>query len=121
MKKKWWIVVLMLFVVGATILILSKDTNEASGQTNDSSKKSSIVSEYQFDAIVLEIHDDYIMVEALEGQQIVGEVRVQLGLLTEKQIPNMKKGDTVRITHDGKMTMSLPPQMTAVEEIEIIK
>jgi len=107
MKKKWWIVVVIILIIGAAILILSRDTNEAS--------------EYQFDAKVLEIQDDYILVEALEGQQIVGEIRVQIGLLTEKQVPRMKKGDTVRITHDGKMTMSIPPQMTAVEEIEIIK
>lgn len=71
--------------------------------------------ENQFDAKVLEIYDDYIMVEAMEGQDIVGEVRVQLGLLEKKEIPNLEKNDIVRITHDGKMTMSLPPQMTAVE------
>ena len=121
MKKKWWIVVASVLVVGAAILLLGKFTNEESGQIQEKQKKPAVASEYQFDAIVLEIHDDYIMVEALEGQQIVGEVRVQLGLLTKKQIPNMKQGDTVRITHDGKMTMSLPPQMTAVDEIEIIK
>lgn len=121
MKKKWWIVVVIILIIGAAILILSRDTNEASGQTNDSSQKPNEASEYQFDAKVLEIQDDYILVEALEGQQIVGEIRVQIGLLTEKQVPRMKKGDTVRITHDGKMTMSIPPQMTAVEEIEIIK
>lgn len=71
--------------------------------------------ENQFDAKVLEIYDGYIMVDAVEGQDIVGEVRVQLGLLEEKEIPNLEKNDIVRITHDGKMTMSLPPQMTAVE------
>lgn len=71
--------------------------------------------ENQFDAKVLEIYDDYIMVEAMEGQDIVGEVRVQLGLLEKKEIPNLEKNDIVRITHDGKMTMSLPPQMTAIE------
>ena len=74
----------------------------------------------QFDAKVLEIYDDYIMVEALEGQDVVGEVRVQLGLISKDDIPKLKKNDTVRVTHDGKMTMSLPPQMTALE-ITLIK
>ena len=71
--------------------------------------------ENQFDATVLEVYDDYIMVEALASQDIVGEVRVQIGLLKEDEIPALEKGDTVRITHDGRMTMSLPPQMTALE------
>lgn len=71
--------------------------------------------EDRFDANVLEIYDEYIMVEALEGQDVVGEVRVQTGLLSQDDILELKKGDTVRITHDGKMTMSLPPQMTAIE------
>jgi hypothetical protein len=34
-------------------------------------------------------------------------------------MPKLEKDDTVRITHDGKMTMSLPPQMTAVEIIKL--
>ena len=76
--------------------------------------------ENQFDAKVIEICAEYIMVEALEGQDIVGEVRVQLGLISKNDIPKLKKNDTVRITHDGKMTMSLPPQMTA-EDILLIK
>jgi hypothetical protein len=60
------------------------------------------------------------MVEALEGQDIVGEVRVQLGLISRNDMPKLKKNDIVRITHDGKMTMSLPPQMTALD-ITLIK
>ncbi len=71
--------------------------------------------ENQFDAKVIENCDEYIMVEALEGQDIVGEVRVQIGLLSQDEISEIEKGATVRITHDGKMTMSIPPQMTAVE------
>ena len=76
--------------------------------------------ENQFDAKVIEICAEYIMVEALEGQDIVGEVRVQLGLISRNDMPKLKKNDTVRITHDGKMTMSLPPQMTALD-ITLIK
>ena len=78
------------------------------------------LAENQFNAKVLEIYDDYIMVEALKGQDIVGEVRVQLGLISRNDMPKLKKNDTVRITHDGKMTMSLPPQMIALD-ITLIK
>ena len=77
-------------------------------------------SENQFDAKILEVTDEYLMVEALEGQTIAGEVQVWTGLLSEKDIPELKEGVIVRITHDGKMTMSLPPQMSAVEEIVIL-
>ena len=77
--------------------------------------------ENQFDAKVIEVHDEYLMVEALEGQTVAGEVQVWTGLLSEDEIPELEEGIVVRITHDGKMTMSLPPQMSAVEEIIIIQ
>lgn len=77
--------------------------------------------ENQFDAKVLEIHDEYLIVEALEGQTIAGEVQVWTGLLSEKDIPELEEGVIVRITHDEKMTMSLPPQMSAIEKIIIIE
>lgn len=78
-------------------------------------------SENQFDAKVLEVHDEYLMVEALEGQTVAGEVQVWTGLLSNDEIPELEEGMVVRITNDGKMTMSIPPQMSAVEEIVIIQ
>lgn len=84
-------------------------------------EKTTEPSENQFDAKVLEVHDEYLMVESLEGQTISGEVQVWTGVLSEDEIPELEEGVIVRITHDGKMTMSLPPQMSAVEEIIIIE
>lgn len=78
-------------------------------------------SEYQLDGKVLEIQKDYLMIEALEGQVVSGEVHVWIGLLSDKDIPDIKEGDVIRIPHDGKMTMSLPPQMSANGTIKIIK
>lgn len=78
-------------------------------------------SENQFDAKVLEVHDEYLMVEAMEGQTVAGEVQVWTGLLSEDEIPELEKDVVIRITHDGKMTMSIPPQMSAVEEIIILQ
>lgn len=77
-------------------------------------------SENQFDAVVLEVHDEYLLVEAVEGQVIAGEVKVWLGRLSEDEIPELEEGMTVRITHDGKMTMSIPAQISATERITII-
>ena len=86
---------------------------------NEKQNLSTEPAENQLDAKVLEINEEYIMVEAAEGQDIVGEVRVQTGLISKDEMPKLEKNDTVRITHDGKMTMSLPPQMTAVEIIKL--
>ena len=109
MKKK--IVIFGILFILVMFMMACSNKTDVNEEHNISSKPA----ENQFDAKVLEIYDDYIMVEALEGQDIVGEVRVQLGLLEKKEIPNLEKNDIVRITHDGKMTMSLPPQMTAIK------
>ena len=110
MKKNIIIILGMLLVIGVSVVACcNKSTDDREQQ------KTSEPAENQFDAKVIELCDEYIMVEALEGQEIAGEVRVQTGLLSEDEIPELKNGDTVCITHDGKMTMSLPPQMTAVD------
>lgn len=82
-------------------------------------KESTKPLENQFDAVILSVEEDYVMVEVLEGQNITGEVRVNTGLLETEQLSSLEKDDVVRITHDGKMTMSIPPQMTAVEVCEL--
>lgn len=84
-------------------------------------KKEGTASEFQLDGKILEIQEEYLMIEALEGQAVSGEVKVWIGLLTDKDIPDIKEGDIIRISHDGKMTMSLPPQMSANGTIKIIK
>ena len=114
MKKK--IVIFGILFILVMFMMACSNKTDVNEEHNISSKPA----ENQFDAKVLEIYDDYIMVEALEGQDIVGEVRVQLGLISRNDMPKLKKNDTVRITHDGKMTMSLPPQMIALD-ITLIK
>lgn len=116
MRKKLLIVATVIFAIGMLVVACGKTTTEL-----ENKDKLPEPSQYQFDAKVMEVNEDYIMVEALEGQTVVGEVRVQTGLLSEDEIPELEKGDTVRITHDGKMTMSIPPQMTAVEPIIVIE
>lgn len=122
MKKKLIMIVAMLIVIGVAVCGCSKApaTSSQKENANDGSKEEN-PAEYQFDATVLEIHEDYLMVEALEGQTVAGEIQVWIGLLEDNDVPELKTGDTIRITHDGKMTMSLPPQMSAVEPIEIIE
>ena len=110
-----------LLLVGLCIILITvascaKVSSSDEGSNLETTKKESVVpSENQFDAKILAVTEDYIMVEALEGQNISGEVRVNTGLLKSEDVVSLEKDEIVRITHDGKMTMSIPPQMTAIE------
>lgn len=116
MKNRWISIIAFVLLAMVLLCVGCKD-----GSKSTEGEKPTEPSENQFDAKVLEVQDEYLMVEALEGQTIAGEVQVWTGLLKEGEIPNLEEGTIVRITHDGKMTMSLPPQMSAVEEIIIIE
>lgn len=122
MKKVWFIIVTVVVLVAVGgIIVFSMNPSVEEAKEEENVSKDVEKTENQFDAKVAEVQKEYIMVEALDGQTIAGEVQVWIGLLSDDEIPELKVGDTVRITHDGKMTMSLPPQMSAVEPIVILK
>lgn len=110
MKKKLLIISIIILVVVGVVLWIYAIANK-----NDDKETCKSTGENQFKAKVMEIADDYIMVEALDNQAIVGEVRVNMGLLKDDVIQQLKEGDIVLVTHDGTSTMSIPPQMTALE------
>lgn len=114
MNKRVSVIVAILFVIGIVVIGCSK---EPANQKVEEPP----LTEYQFDATVLEICGEYLMVDALDGQPVAGEIKVWIGLLKDNKISEMREGDTVRITHDGKMTMSIPTQMSAVEITNISK
>lgn len=114
MRKKLVAISMFVIVLGIALFGCAK-------ANNSTIKKESPKNEYQFDAEVLEIAEEYLLVKALDGQVVVGEVKVWTGLLEKDAIPALEVGDTVRITNDGKMTMSIPAQMTAVEITKISK
>lgn len=119
MVKKFVIVAFVLMVLGLTVAGCSEEADKPlpgekqSGREQNEELPPS--TEHQFDAVVLEIDQESLMVQALEGQNVAGEVKVWIGLLEDTEMSGIKVGDTVRITHDGKMTMSIQPQMSAVE------
>lgn len=120
MKKNISVLITILFIMGVAVLGCSKKTDKPTFQAptkqkQEESKEQSAPTEYQFEAVVLAIDKESLMVQALEGQNVAGEVKVWIGLLEDTEMSGIKVGDTVRITHDGKMTMSIPPQMSAVE------
>ncbi|MBQ2987091.1 MAG: hypothetical protein IJE23_06370 [Tyzzerella sp.] len=110
MKKKIFTLFGVIFILAMFVMACGNEK-----KVDEAQKIPSKPAENQFDAKVIEIYDEYIMLEALEGQDVVGKVRIQTGLLSQDEILEIEKGDTVRITHDEKMTMSIPPQMTAIE------
>ena len=121
MKKKLVLSTSIIFIVIAIVFMWFwvVGQTEKEDETVDNTKESS-TSAFYLDGKVVEIHEEYLMIEALEGQTVSGEVQIWIGLLSEKEIPELKEGDIVHIPHDGKMTMSLPPQMSAVGKIERI-
>lgn len=93
---------------------------KAKEMTKENEAQKDAPTEHQFDATVSKVAEDYIVVVALPDQTIVDEVKVWTGLLSGEEIPEMEVDATVRITHNGRMTMSIPPQMSAVA-IEVIE
>ena len=114
MRKKLIAMSILVVVLGIALLGCVKENHSVT-------EKEGPKNEYQFDAKVLEVQEEYLLVKALDGQVVVGEVKVWTGLLEKDAIPALEVGDTVRITNDGKMTMSIPAQMTAVEITKISK
>ena len=120
MKRKAWIAIgILCFVIVTSIAVaigVSRvNSSESKNVENEESLKNDEMKDNQFDATVTDVQKEYIMVQASDGQTVSGEVHVWIGNVNGENLPKIKVGDTVRITHDGKMTMSLPPQMSATE------
>jgi len=120
MKRKAWIAIgILCFAIVTSIAVAIGVSRVNSSKTENAESKESLndekLQENQFDATVTDVQKEYIMVQASDGQTVSGEVHVWIGNVSGENLPKIKVGDTVRITHDGKMTMSLPPQMSATE------
>ena len=70
--------------------------------------------DFSFCATVMEVGEDYLMVQADAGGPIYGEVCVVL-----QQAVSVTAGDRIRVWHTGQMMPSLPPRIVATE-IEMI-
>lgn len=119
MRKKWILIAGLTVLFSIAIVACGKKAENEQGEQQQGQVE--VPTANQLDAKVVEVQEEYLMVEAAEGQSVAGEVKIWIGLLDKDEVPQLKKGDVIRITHDGKMTMSIPPQMSAVEPIEIIK
>lgn len=72
---------------------------------------------YSFDADVLEVMEDRILVDVTSGDLSKGEAELLTG--GEYEFPQLKAGDKIHVVFDGISTRSLPPQIPGVSEIEV--
>lgn len=71
---------------------------------------------YSFDANVLEVMEDRILVDVTSGDLAKGEAELLTG--GEYEFPQLKAGDKIHVVFDGISTRSLPPQIPGVSEID---
>lgn len=84
------------------------DTAGDTGDTGDAA------AETTFHAAVLEVHDGWLLVEPLEGEDILASAdRFMVSLAGVEEIPDLEAGDEVAVTFDGMIRESYPAQITA--------
>ena len=70
--------------------------------------------ETTFGATVLEVHDGWLLVEPLEGEDILASAdRFMVSLAGVEEIPDLEAGVEVAVTFDGMIRESYPAQITA--------
>ena len=84
------------------------DTAGDTGDTGDAA------AETTFHAAVLEVHDGWLLVEPLEGEDILSSAdRFMVSLAGVEEIPDLEAGVEVAVTFDGMIRESYPAQVTA--------
>lgn len=71
---------------------------------------------YSFEADVLEIMEDRILVDVTSGDLAKGEAELLTG--GKYEFLQLKEGDKIHVIFDGISTRSLPPQIPGVSEID---
>ena len=84
------------------------DTAGDTGDTGDAA------AETTFHAAVLEVHDGWLLVEPLEGEDILSSAdRFMVSLAGVEEIPDLEAGEEIAVTFDGMIRESYPAQVTA--------
>ncbi len=75
-----------------------------------------------FQAIILEIHDDYYLVEPVKGSAELNSAdQITVSITNINVSPQLKVGDVLEIVYDGMIAESYPAQITKVYSISIVK
>ena len=73
-----------------------------------------------FQAIILEIHDDYYLVEPVEGSAELNSADQITVLMTNVDVSSEPEvGDILEIVYDGAIAESYPAQITNVYSISV--
>ena len=119
MKKSYRMVMiggLLTVVVVAAVICVSNIIKEGSEEITikpDKENKQNVddtpgVGQGYFDAVVLEKHDDHIMVECTEGYQqevVTGDkLSVSLNTISDEPVPTVQEGDRVRVLYMGELS-----------------
>ena len=84
------------------------DTAGDTGDTGDAA------AETTFHAAVLEVHDGWLLVEPLEGEDILSSAdRFMVSLAGVEEVPDLEAGEEIAVTFDGMIRESYPAQVTA--------
>ncbi len=122
MIKKSMKLLLMLVIAGLLLIGCANDNGEDNG--NRDANGNYEVQILQFVATVLEIDENSILVEPVEGEDILksgDQVSVITGALDPEDVPAMEEGDTVRVFYTGGVMESYPLQLGEVQFIEMME
>ena len=73
-----------------------------------------------FQAIILEIHDNYYLVEPIEGSAELNSAD-QITVPMTSTIPSPEVGDILEIVYDGVIAESYPAKITNVYSISVVE
>ncbi len=109
---------LLLILTLSFILALSA-CGTSSGGVNP---KSNDVEMIIFEATILEIRDNYYLVEPVEGSTELNSAdRITVPMENMNSSPEPEVGDILEIEYDGSIAESYPAQITNVYSISVVK
>lgn len=110
----------LIFTLAGMLLIGCSNDYNGNG-TVDGNDEEQIM---QFEATVLEIHENAILVEPVEGEDILrsaDRISVSTGVLDPEDVPEMEVGNKVRIFYAGGVMESYPAQLEDLRIIELVE
>lgn len=75
-----------------------------------------------FEAIILEIRDNYFLVEPVEGSQELNSAdQITVPMKNMSPSPEPEVGDIIEIRYNGELAESYPAQITEVYSVKVVK
>lgn len=76
-----------------------------------------------FNAKVLEVSEGYVLVEPLEGEEILkstDQICVSTDVVSKIEVPQMEAGTQIRVVYNGDIAESYPAQINTVFAIYLL-